>query len=253
MKNLILTYVFSILCIQVYSQQLILSVNTADTIYNFSVVNSSYGPTFTSNISALINAELVFATDDVAPIEDGCDTITNDADGKVAMLYRGQCPFSQKTLNVQEAGGIAMILCNTNPGDNPFVMDGDSTGVSIPSVMARLEDCQLIESVNGEITGVTLSDGVVASTDNQTYPAINYSVYPNPAQSEITVLLKDVESHDALEIQLLNITGSEVLSQSFVGSAKQGNTISVKHLPAGAYLLQGSIGQKQFTEKVIIE
>lgn len=58
--------------------------------------------------------------------------------GSVALIQRGTCNFSDKVLNAQNAGAVAVILFNEGqPGrDAIFGIGGDPTGITIPSVSA---------------------------------------------------------------------------------------------------------------------
>jgi subtilisin family serine protease len=53
--------------------------------------------------------------------------------GKIALIVRGSCNFSEKLANAQAAGAIGGIIVNSNPGQPPIVMG--STETSIPAVM----------------------------------------------------------------------------------------------------------------------
>ena len=84
----------------------------------------------------------------------GCETIINpeDVEGKIAMVNRGVCFFQQKTLNAEEAGAIALIICNFE--DNIIGLGGVE-GLSppqIPTVSLKSSDCEKIR--------LALNDGV---------------------------------------------------------------------------------------------
>ena len=42
----------------------------------------------------------------------GCSSLTNpkDMQGKIALLYRGECMFAKKVLNAEQAGAIGAII-----------------------------------------------------------------------------------------------------------------------------------------------
>jgi minor extracellular serine protease Vpr len=107
-------------------------------------------------------------TEEVAVAEPllACDDtpITNpeELDGKIALVQRGVCPFSEKHLNVQDAGAIGIIVYNNAPGD-PIVMGGESAGIEIPGLMISLDDGELLHDAidDGETVSVTMSDEIV--------------------------------------------------------------------------------------------
>ncbi|WP_169433308.1 T9SS-dependent M36 family metallopeptidase [Lewinella cohaerens] len=88
--------------------------------------------------------EVVLVSDTIGVSSDACEPIINGADlfGKVAMLDRGDCEFGAKALAAQEAGAVAVIVCN-NIGAAIFEMTGGDAGgqVNIPAIMISLQDC----------------------------------------------------------------------------------------------------------------
>lgn len=75
-----------------------------------------------------------------------CNTIVNveEVTGKIALVDRGSCFFKEKTYNVEQAGAIALVICNF---EESVVGMGDVTDVAdvtIPTVMLKNSDCRLI-------------------------------------------------------------------------------------------------------------
>ncbi|WP_187270936.1 M36 family metallopeptidase [Neolewinella aurantiaca] len=77
----------------------------------------------------------------------GCTEITNDLTGKIALITRGECNFSLKVYNAQEAGAIGVIICNDamageERGGIINMSDGNpELTINIPSVFITFEDC----------------------------------------------------------------------------------------------------------------
>ena len=103
-------------------------------------------------------------TADFAIFDDGadgeaCEPALNpgELEGKIALTFRGACNFTDKVLNAQDAGAVACIVINNQPGT--ITMQGFATGVEIPSLMITQSDGQLlIEAINnGETINATLS------------------------------------------------------------------------------------------------
>lgn len=84
-----------------------------------------------------ISGDLVRLVDDTAPINDGCEAATNGAAlaGKIAIIDRGACNFTQKVKNAQDVGAIAVIVANNKDGDATITMGGDDETITIPSMM----------------------------------------------------------------------------------------------------------------------
>ncbi|MDX2134189.1 MAG: PA domain-containing protein [Saprospiraceae bacterium] len=92
-----------------------------------------------------IKGDLVFGFDSPGGQVDSflCDTVLNNYTGKIVVVRRGVCAFSDKTLNAQRAGAIAVIALNNaaNPADcaTPNPGAGATAGqVTIPTVTTSM-------------------------------------------------------------------------------------------------------------------
>ncbi len=116
--------------------------------YTIGVAN--YG----GNATPEVNGTLVITEDGTAMPNEGCNAVTNDIAGKIAVSDRGTCNFSIKAYNAQVGGAIAAILCNNL--DEVFNMAaGDfADDITIPHVMLSSSDCQTIKNVmaNEDVT-----------------------------------------------------------------------------------------------------
>ncbi|MGP4072073.1 S8 family serine peptidase [Piscibacillus sp. B03] len=106
-------------------------------------------------------AEAGDITNDVVYVGRGCeiDEYLDDPSGKIAMMDRGECNFTEKLQKALDNGAIAGIVVNNGPGD-PIVMGGDP--VELPGVMIHQTTGTSIKEAleNGESVNVTLSDEV---------------------------------------------------------------------------------------------
>ncbi|GJM34350.1 MAG: hypothetical protein DHS20C18_33510 [Saprospiraceae bacterium] len=104
---------------------------------------SNLPPTATPIIS-----QVVLVDDNTGITSDACQPITNDTAlvGKIAMIDRGDCEFGFKSLAAENAGAIAVIICN-NVGDPIINMGAGDVGnqVTIPAIMISLADCNEIK------------------------------------------------------------------------------------------------------------
>ena len=94
----------------------------------------------------------------------GCVELLNGDDiaGNVALVDRGSCFFSDKVWWAQEAGAIAVVICNVNANEGVINLGagGDFAGLdTIPTGMLSLADCDGIKEAmnNGETVNVTFS------------------------------------------------------------------------------------------------
>ena len=83
-----------------------------------------------------------------------CGTVISDVDGKIAILYRGGCEFGTKALNAENAGAIACVIINNEPGGPVGMAPGtDGGSITIPIVMIGDADGAILiaEMQNGPV------------------------------------------------------------------------------------------------------
>jgi len=108
--------------------------------------------------STPITGKVVVATDGIGNRGDACQEIVNvdEVTGNVAMVDRGACNFVDKVANVQEAGAIAVIICNYENGLFPLGRPDNET-YNIPGLLLERRDCESIRAsiTNGEDVQLT--------------------------------------------------------------------------------------------------
>ncbi|SEQ62263.1 S8 family peptidase [Piscibacillus halophilus] len=106
-------------------------------------------------------AETGEITNDVVYVGRGCliDEFLDDPEGKIAMMDRGECSFTEKLQRALDAGAVAGIVANNAAGD-PIVMGGDD--VNIPGVMIHQSTGNNIKDAlnDGETVNISLSDDI---------------------------------------------------------------------------------------------
>ncbi|MEG0930953.1 M36 family metallopeptidase, partial [Algoriella sp.] len=90
---------------------------------------------------------------------DGCGTFTNTTEitDKIAVIYRGDCSFSIKVKNAQNAGAKGAIIVNNV--DGMINMSGDDTTITIPAIAISKADGDLI--INELKNKVTVNGSLV--------------------------------------------------------------------------------------------
>ncbi len=91
----------------------------------------------------------------------GCNAINSMA-GAIGLIDRGDCKFVRKAMSVQNAGGVAMIICNYE--NSLLNMGGDTSAIiTIPSIMLTQSDCDeiKIQLDQGPISGSINITGAV--------------------------------------------------------------------------------------------
>lgn len=133
-------------------------------------IRASFGESLTP-----ISGNLVLADDGTAAPNEACNALVNAGaiSGNIAVLYRGTCDFSQKVINAENAGAIAVIVVNNVVGD-PITMGAGASGdlVTIPSLMLTMADGQAIidqlgSGVNVSLNGHRNYSGYTAKPGNQ--------------------------------------------------------------------------------------
>ncbi len=102
----------------------------------YAAVAAAFGPELTS-----FSGELVIVDDGSALPTEGCNALVNTAqvNGKIAVIDRGNCNFTVKVKNAQDAGAIGVIMVN-NVSGNPIIQGGTDNTITIPSVMVSKTD-----------------------------------------------------------------------------------------------------------------
>jgi hypothetical protein len=117
---------------------------------NFEAAEATFGNRIQNNP---VQAEIAMAINNDPDFPNqGCGTIITNLNGKIALMDRGTCDFSEKVFYAQEAGAVMAIICNIagvdgGDGEDIFTMgSGAFAGnVNIPSVMMKKSDCDLIK------------------------------------------------------------------------------------------------------------
>jgi len=124
---------------------------------------AEFGPAITGTPVPLDPAELVRALDaatgDDPSTTDACSALSNDMVGKIALIDRGECNFTVKTLNAQIAGALAVVIVN-NQGNAVINMSGTQTLIIIPSIFIGQGNGDLIKAELGGTVAASIAEVV---------------------------------------------------------------------------------------------
>jgi Zn-dependent metalloprotease len=129
---------------------------------------AAFGPALTSPLTK----DVVAAIDALEPTagsttNDGCSPITNAAavNGKIALVYRGVCGFSEKVYNAQLAGAVGVIVANNSISGLPGMGSGPNANlVTIPSLgITKTDGDNIVANLANTTVNTTLQ--VTAGTD----------------------------------------------------------------------------------------
>ncbi len=112
---------------------------------------AEFGPQVTDDP---ITAEIVEVNDGVTfpLISDGCNPpFINESElvGKIALVDRGGCFFQEKANYAEEAGAIALIICNFEDGVNTLGANGMFPNPGIPTLSLGSGDCAVLREFAG--------------------------------------------------------------------------------------------------------
>lgn len=159
----------------------------------------------------------VFVDDgNVDPViaQQGCNPLTNGVDvaGKIALVRRGTCEFGVKALNAENAGAIAVVIVNNQPGA-PIAMGAGANGgnVTIPVVMITQEAGNALEA--------EVNAGNVVMLIGSVFGVYEYNLFTGAKQANIS-------RYSAMPGPLATADGFNVNMGSWIknfGSATQDN------------------------------
>jgi hypothetical protein len=104
-----------------------------------------------------VTAQVVLVNDGTGTTSDACETLINAGavSGKIALIDRGTCGFTQKVKNAQNAGAIGAIIVDNVAGCPPSGLGGSDPTITIPAVRITLADGNTIKAnmpVNATLT-----------------------------------------------------------------------------------------------------
>lgn len=141
--------------------------NPANIADSYFAVAAEFGASIsqTSHISGAI----VQVEDDTVPSSDGCESLTNGTalQGKLALIDRGICPFTDKVSKAQAAGAIGVIVVN-NTAEPPLIMLGDDPTITIPAVMISQKSGSTIKTALAQgVEGILELSPMIAGIDKE--------------------------------------------------------------------------------------
>jgi large repetitive protein len=116
------------------------------------------GPASFGNRNFDFTAPVVLADDGSSTTSDACTPLSAPATGKIVLVDGGRCTFKLKALNVQNAGGIAMLLADSVTAGAPPSM-GDDANITTPITIG----CLSVLRTEGDAIKADLSAGPVTA------------------------------------------------------------------------------------------
>lgn len=99
----------------------------------------------------------------------GCNTLINpeEVNGKIAIIDRGTCFFSEKATNARDAGALAVIICNFEDALQPMASapNYQAGSITIPVLGMRRNDCQILKTLIPEGLELTIANPPAVGPD----------------------------------------------------------------------------------------
>lgn len=115
---------------------------------------AAFGPQSYDITAAVVAAE-DGSTAGPGTVRDGCQAITTNVAGQIALLDRGACEFQVKVQNAQNAGAVGVLIAYNVPTGLP-AMGGTNPAVTIPSLG--------IGQADGAALRTTIGNGATTAT-----------------------------------------------------------------------------------------
>ncbi|MFM2393013.1 MAG: hypothetical protein RLZZ546_995, partial [Bacteroidota bacterium] len=160
-----------------------ISIDSPESIKSFITEfgTANFGIPIPKSTDPPIVGEVVIAKDNTGSFPTQCcKPAVTDISGKIALIDRGGCDFSQKAKYAEDKGAIAVIICNivgVNGGTGEEIVGQMGVGTSgltpenIPSIFLKKSQCDIIRAeinkgekvqmtfVQPEVTGPLFLDG----------------------------------------------------------------------------------------------
>ncbi len=115
----------------------------------YAVGTADFGPSVASHAVSGALAAAQDAADTAGPsATDACSAISNASEiaGKIALVDRGTCLFTEKVKNAQNAGALAVLVADNAAGAPPGGLGGADASITIPSVRITQSDGALLRA-----------------------------------------------------------------------------------------------------------
>jgi minor extracellular serine protease Vpr len=156
-----------------------------------------------------------------------CGGITTDLTGKIALIDRGTCTFSEKIRNAQTKGAVGVLVVNNVAGD-PTAMgqDGTANQPTIPAAMlGKAEGAAIKPTGNVTVDGTTpeefITDNadIIAGFSSRGPTPFTYLIKPDVTAPGVNVYSSVFNEETPAELGFAYFQGTSMASPHLAGSA----------------------------------
>jgi subtilisin family serine protease len=164
---------------------------------------------------------------------DGCASVAAGASGKLAIIDRGTCTFSQKVANAKEAGAVGVLIVNNVAGDPVAMARTEGFDDDLPAVMIGLNDGAALRASGATTASVdatfqefiTSYKDILAGSSGQGPTRVNLAVKPDLTSVGVNVLSS------------ISCVGAEECTGDDAWAFFSGTSMSTPHIAGSAAVL----------------
>lgn len=148
--------------------------------------------------------------------------------GKIALISRGACTFSEKILNAQNAGAVAVLVVNNVAGDpSAMAYGGLPTEPTVPAYMVSLAYRSALMAADGASTTIsadkayfrTRNVDIMAGFSSQGPTDVSYRIKPDVVAPGVNVLSSIPRSYCGGDPCFAFFQGTSMATPHLAGSA----------------------------------
>jgi minor extracellular serine protease Vpr len=157
----------------------------------------------------------------------GCGGISTDLTGKIALIDRGVCTFSEKIRNAQTAGAVGVLVVNNVAGDpTAMASDGTANQPTIPAAMlGKAEGAAIKPAGNVTVDGTSpqefLTDNadIIAGFSSRGPTPFTYLIKPDVTAPGVNVYSSVFNEEDPTKLGFAYFQGTSMATPHLAGSA----------------------------------
>ena len=164
---------------------------------------------------------------------DGCGGIPAAAAGKLVIVDRGTCTFSQKVANAKQAGAVGVLVINNVAGDPTAMARTEGFDDDIPAVMIGLKEGAALRA-----SGATTASAVAEFREFITDNADILAGFSSQGPTRVDLAVKpDLTSVGVNVLSSISCVGAETCTGDDAWAFFSGTSMATPHIAGSAAVL----------------